>query len=163
MFLSLCVSVYVSLCVMVCLANNPVCPTYLYISTLLRSCLIAWVFEGTCVLQMFQSLEVGVFMVTLCKHARTEFPEWSRREEKQQHREASTVNVLHGSLDMLMPRAFFYYFLPYFNCSFWFVMHSREKQMDWSSKSSLRSSCVKIYLCSNPEGKEMIHYTKISA
>lgn len=38
-------------------------------------------------------------------------------------------------------------------------MHTREERM----KPSVRSSCVKIYLCSNPEGKQTGDYTQKSA
>lgn len=31
-----------------------------------------------------------MFKITVCKHVRTEFPEWSRRDEKQRRGEAAT-------------------------------------------------------------------------
>lgn len=40
--------------------------------------------------------------------------------------------------------------------SFWFVVQSTEEEM------ACRSSCVKIYLCSNPAGKWVIRYCQTS-
>lgn len=78
---------------------------------------------------------------TLCKHVWTEFPEWSRRDEKQRRGVAATEGFTFRPYVAANS-------LLFLNRSSRLISQSRENQMD------LRASGVKIYLCSNPEGKQ---------